>query len=157
MDQGERWDSTQLWKTIELGGAQSATEEFPIILITRFDSIGNICFKSFGKSNIGKGIYKCPLPMDMRIDISTGPDAQPQVQSIPVRGHPKDYAWCCEFGDWIQWEFLIICRWCKTGPYCQFRKYCAIRHCRRKCPNRPYPPWINYYYSWRDDYDYWQQ
>ena len=77
-----------------------------------------------------KNISWFPLAfLDVRMTSIAPREYEPRTQ-LPVFG----------MREWIQWEFLIICQWCKNGPYCQYNNYCAINHCKWKCPNRPYRP-----------------
>ena len=139
--------------------ASASKEVFPLHQ-AGFEFIGRISTSRLCKSRTlsgqgiyGPSIYQCPWPMDVRLAEASvlESDAAPHLV-VPVRGRPQEYAKCRRCKDWIQWEFLIICRWCGTGPYCQFHNYCAIRHCRRKCYYRPDPQLRNHYRPLRDDY-----
>ena len=106
---------------------------------TKWDDRKNKCYGTHLtiKNDGGEGIYRCPPPTSARVATTTGSAAKSQVQQVPVRGHPLEYAMCQDCKDWIQLEFLIICRWCKSGPFCKFHNYGAVDHCKRKCPNMP--------------------
>ena len=109
-------NNSKLWRDSGLDGVQTSTKKVNGILITGSRSFYDInliyiSINGFGKSDVVKGSYLLTLALlDMRM-ISTVPrEDEPRAQLTPIRGHPKEYAWCLECREWVQWKLLIVCR-----------------------------------------------